>query len=60
MGGEGDTSGNHEDNDGELFVRLLYAERPRDQENGDRGEGLGVEESESVVSGHQGERTLSI
>jgi len=60
VGGEGDTSGNHEDNDGELFARLLYAECPRYQENGDGGEGLGVEESESAVSGYQDGRTLSI
>jgi len=40
VGGEGDTGGNHEDDDSELLVRLLYAECPRDQENGNGGEGL--------------------
>lgn len=40
MRGEGNTKRNHEHNHGEPLVRLLQAEGPRNEENGDRGEGL--------------------
>ena len=60
MGCEGDTSGDHKDDDSELLARFLNAECPRDEEDSDGGEGLDVAESINAATCRQGEHTLSI